>query len=916
MLMGREAEQDAVARLVAGARVGHSGVLVLTGEPGIGKTALLDQALTHAEGMRVLRAGGSEVEANLAYAGLQQLLRPALHLLDTIPPPQAEALAVALAIREGVTNDRFAVSAAALSLVSRCAESQPVLLLVDDAHVLDRPSAETLVFIGRRLTADPIALLAASRDVPGSPVYESDLPQVALGGLAPEPARALLQAHTRAAPTVETVARLLQATAGNPLAIVELAPEVTALDSLPPHRPLPVPDAVTRSFRRRIDTLPDATRTALLLAAIADGDLALVVRSAKVLGAQAADLAAAEEAGLVEVSAGRVTFRHPLVASSVYAAASQAARRQAHHAVAEALPPGDEDRRAWHASESVMGVDEAVAVSVERAARRAADRSAHDVAATAFERSALLTADLASRCRRFLAAGEQAWFAGRIERAESLLARSAELTEVPSVLADIDGLRGNIALRAGSLNDARTLLSGAASRIAPTDPDAAVLWLADLVTACVYLVDSETAVQAARTVEELLTRSTSVVAKVRGELTVGMARVLAGLPGIDQIRHAVATISASPATFDDPRRPTWEVLGPLFLRESGTGRDLVRRGADELREGVARGTLPTVLFYAARDEATTDRWHRAVSHYQEAIDVARETGDTANLVVCLAGLAWLQARMGREVECRTNADEAARLGDRHHIHLGRIWARFAHGELALSLGHPAQAVTQFEALTVMLGEIGVMDVDLYPGPELAEALVHVGRAHQARSVACDYHEKAVSKGQPWARARAARALAMTAADTSDTESFEAALVIHGSSPDRFEEARTRLAYGSALRRRRQRVASRPQLRAALETFERLGARPWADVCARELEASGETARRRGSDPVDALTPQEFQIAAMLGAGRTTREAAAALFLSPKTVEYHLRHAYTKLGIRSRAELAEMIGGPTKDRDDA
>jgi len=275
-------------------------------------------------------------------------------------------------------------------------------------------------------------------------------------------------------------------------------------------------------------------------------------------------------------------------------------------------------------------------------------------------------------------------------------------------------------------------------------------------------------------------------------------------------------------------------------------------------------------------------------------------------VACLAGLSWLQARMGRDVECSTNAEEAIRLGERHRVHLGRIWATFAQGDLELALGRPAAAVVHFERLQEMLGEIGVLDVDLSPGPELAEALARVGREADSREVAAAYHAQAVTKGQPWALARGERALAITSDDDEQDRHFGAALALHGSSLDAFEEGRTRLAYGAALRRSRRRVAARPQLRSALEAFEQLGAKPWSEIAAGELQATGETPLRRGESPVDRLTPQESQIARMLGAGQTTREAAAALFLSPKTVEYHLRHVYTKLGIHSRVELASAV----------
>ncbi|CAN5225397.1 LuxR family transcriptional regulator [soil metagenome] len=906
MLIGRDAEQSAVAQLIAGARIGRSGVLVLSGEAGIGKTSLLEDAAARADDMQALWAAGSAAERNVSFGALLQLLRPVVHLLDKIPQPQAQALGVALAMREGKTNDRFAVGAATLSLLSRCAEERPLLLLVDDAHALDRPSADAVVFVGRRLVADRVAMLVATRDEPGAAVFDADLPQVRLGGLGLAPASELLRGHAKQRVTEDLITRLHAETAGNPLAIVELAGEIDSLASASPHIPIPVPERVARSFTRRIETLSLPAQAALLLAAITGGDLAVVAAAAEDLDTGAAHLAEAEAAGLLTIAADRVVFRHPLVRSGVYAAAPHALRRRAHRAVADALPPRDHERRAWHLAESVIGFDKEAAAALDRVGEGAMDRSAYDVAATANERAALLSEDHTQRARRFFAAGESAWLAGQVERAGPLLRHSARLTSDVVMLADIDAVRGNMALRAGSLEDARAIFSDAASRIAPTDPDRAVSLLGDLVLVHFYLAAAAGAVAVAATLDGLLPRLTSDLTRSRGDLMVGVAHVLAGDHGIDRIRSAVLRIAASDHRTDDPRQRTWEVLGTLFLRESDTGRDLIARTLEDLRQRGALGTLSTVLFYAARDDATTERWQDAVAKYQEAIALSRETGSTTDLVVCLAGLSWLQGRMGLAEECVANAEEAMRLGDRHRVHLGRIWAMYARGDLALAVGDAAVAVERFTELSAELESIGVGDVDLWPGPELAEALLRVGRTEEARDAATAYAEKARAKDQPWPLARAERALALTSHGDDAERHFERALAHHEFALDAYEDARTRLAHGAVLRRRRRRVAARPYLRSAVEIFDRLGAEPWARAAAGELAATGETPHRRGASAAEMLTSQELQITRMLGAGKTTREAAAALFLSPKTVEYHLRHVYTKLGIHTRAELALVI----------
>ena len=908
MLIGREAEQGAVTRLVAGARVGHSGALVLTGEAGIGKTALLRHATTQAEGMQVLRAAGTEPERNVAFGGLLQLLRPLLPFLEAIPEPRAAALRVALALRSGTAGDRFAVGAATLSLLSRCSEDQPVLLLVDDAHVLDRPSAEAIVFVARRLLADRVAVLAATRDEPATPLFAADLPQLRLSGLPADDARELLQRKVRRSVAADVMARLLAATAGNPLAIVEYAGEIDRLGRIGPHTPLPAPEGVARSFAHRISELSQPTQAVLVLAAITDGDLSLVAAAAEAVGATAGALAEAEAAGLVHIATDTVEFSHPLVLSSVYASAPPSLRRTAHAAVADVLPPADVERRAWHRAESLIGPDDEVAAALHHVGDLAVARSAYDVGATAYERAALLSTQAAVHVGRVLEAGTAAWLAGQTQRAVDLLSRAAELTTDATRLAAIDAIRGSVALHAGSLEEARMRLTRAASAIAAEDPDTAVPLFADLVLAHFFLADTAGGLGVAAAIDEAVARATTDEAQILGDLMAGVAQVLAGGSGIGRIRRAVARIETAPDWTEEPRRPTWELLGPLFLRESAMGRGAIERVVEQVRDHGAVATLPTVLFYAARDDATTEHWQDAVSKYEEGIALSRETGDITALVVCLAGLAWLQARMGRVEPCRDNAAEAARLAEEHHVHLGRLWALYADGDLELASGNASAAVLRYSELDAALDELGVRDVDLSPGPDLVEALLRGGNAEQAGAVAAAHAAQARAKGQPWALARAERALGLSSEGEKQDEHFAAALAHHAETLDVYEQARTELAYGAALRPRRRRVASRPHLRAALDTFDRLGAQPWAAMAAAELDATGETPHRRGAGAGELLTPQELQIARMLAAGKSTRQAAAALFLSPKTVEYHLRHAYTKLGINSRAELSQRISG--------
>jgi DNA-binding CsgD family transcriptional regulator len=360
---------------------------------------------------------------------------------------------------------------------------------------------------------------------------------------------------------------------------------------------------------------------------------------------------------------------------------------------------------------------------------------------------------------------------------------------------------------------------------------------------------------------------------------------------------------------EDLRLIPWLTLGSLFLRQTGAGRRLLDQALRTARERAAVGALPFVLNLVARDQAGTDRWAAAAATYQEAIELARESGQRAELTCGLAGLAWLEARRGREQQCRACATEALTLCHELGTGLFEIWAMAALGNLEIGLGDAARAAGHFERQQQLLRDLAITDADLSPAAELTDAYTRLGLGDEAHRAAAEYMAAASVKGQPWPLARALRCQGLLAADTAFSGYFEQAISLHEQTPDAFETARTRLAYGERLRRARNRVLAREQLRAAADTFERLDARPWADRARAELAATGETRQRRDPSTIDELTPQELQIALLLTAGKTTRETAAALFLSPKTVEYHLRHVYQKFGIHSRDELAQALATP-------
>ncbi|MGI8947692.1 MAG: AAA family ATPase [Ornithinimicrobium sp.] len=907
MLIGRDAEQRAIGELMAGARAGRSGVLVLTGEAGIGKTVLLEHADTAAvaRGMRVQRVVGNELERDLGYGGLSQLVGTATDDLARLPAPQAQALAVALNLREGPPPDRFAVAAATLGLLTHRAEDQPLAVLVDDAHLLDHLSAAALAFAARRLLEDPVVLVAAVRSGEDSALLHAGLPVRQLSGLDLAAATELLAAAGPAT-ELDQVDRLVRATGGNPLALLELQSHPVRWDTAGPDAPVRVTSAVIEAFRARTDRLSAACRTTLLLAAAGGTDRRLVARASRDLGVDPMHLVEATDAGLVRMEGVRLEFRHPLVRAAVYGAAPAPARRAAHAALARATPEEDLDRRAWHLAAAAPDTDAAAAQALHAVADRARARSAYDVAASALERAGWLSPEESQRSARLLASAEAAWVAGQGERARAILEGVGALTS-GDLIARSGRLRATIATRTGSLATALEVIARTTEQLGPQEPDAATELWADGVNAAFFRADTEFLHRAVGALETLAPLVGTARARVLGQMAAGMARTLTGQGGADQLRAAVAELATGHTLRADPLRAIWLALGPLYLREEGAFRDLVQEALAEVREGTVLGAMPLLLMLVSMDDASTRRWARADSGYHEGIRIARESGQHTDLALLLAALAGLEARIGRKEPCREHAAEALELCARHDIVVGGVWATLALAELELGAGRPGPARDLLLEASAALSTCGLQDVDLHPGADLTEALLRLGEPEAAREQALAYQALSTAKGQPWALARAHRVMGMVADDDDDADQhFAVAAQLHEQTPDAFEEARTELAHGASLRRRRRRKEARVHLRAALEAFEELGAQQRAEQAAVELAATGESVQPRGASLLGRLTPQERQIAQLLADGQTTREAAAGLFLSPKTIEYHLRHVYTKLGINSRAELAAEL----------
>ena len=837
MLVGRDPECRALDRLLSQAQLGHSGVLALIGEPGIGKTALLEYAIEHSEGMRVLKVRGIESESVVPFGGLLELLRPTLGFLRRIPLPQADALAAALALRPGGTHGRFAVGAATLNLLAAYAESGPVLLVVDDAHWLDESSAEALLFAVRRLVADPIAITLAVREHEPSLLDSSDIPTLILTGIDLASTRELLSRQTRGTIVPGFVDRMQELTAGNPLALLEIGADPSLLGGIPGRELVSVTTRTARAFLGRSRSLPDRTRRMLVLAAASDGgDLEVLSRAATLLGLEIADLTAAERVGLVSLKPAFVQFRHPLVRSVIYSDADASWRRDSHRALGEALPEREADRRAWHLAAAAIGPDANASTALEQAAIRARERSAFAESASAFERAARLSPDHVLRTRLLYEAADTAWFAGLTDRAFSIAEEVAVRVPEPAIAARIEHLRGQLVMRRGPVMRGHAILVEAAEAAAANgEPELAVAMLAEAANACFYAGDRMELTRTAARATELMPNLPDPRTDFLATIVSGMALVISGEgeKGTTLIRRAVELFESTSAFAGDVRLLAWAVLGTLWVRNASTGLAIIDQAVTTARQQVAMGTLPYLLHHVARHQATSDQWSSATANYHEAIRLARETNQRTDLTAGLAGLAWLEARQGK-MGCPVHAAEARELNDELGTGIYDLWAIAALADFELGTGDTSAALDYLLEFDRASHSLGIADADLSLAPELIEVYLRLGRRDAAIEAAQEFDRLATSKGQPWALARAARNRGMLASDDQFEPCFADALDLHSRTPDAFEAARTHLILGARLRRTRQRKRSREELRIAIELFDHLGAIPWLDQASAEI----------------------------------------------------------------------------------
>jgi DNA-binding CsgD family transcriptional regulator len=919
MLLGREAECERIERLVARARDGESGVLVLRGEPGIGKTALLEHAAASAGAGTVLRVRGVESEVEVAFGGLHELLRPVLDERERLPPPQRVALERALGLVAGAGPEPQLVGAATLGLLAALAEERPVLVLADDVQWLDGASASALTFAARRLLADAVAVLLTVRAGEPSRIDAAGLDELELTGLAAEPARALLDAHAAHPVAGDTAGWLHEATGGNPLALVELAAEAPRLRPGPVGDHIAVGHRIERALGRRLDRMSEEATRSLLAAAVADGDeLEPVLGAARAAGGSLAGLEEAEAAELVHLAAGRIAFRHPLVRSVVLARAAPADRRAAHRAYAE-QGIGSE-RRAWHLAAGTLEPDEDVAAALSAAATAAGERGGFAAAAAAFEQAAGLSPAPARRAERLRRAADSAWLAGDGPRALALLDDAARHPVTVAEQSAAGHLRGRVLARRGPIPLAVSVLQEASDAIAATDPARAAEIQAEAAyTALHGRRAAEVTIDTAERAVELAP-SDEPRARCLAAIALGAAYVLNGrAEAADWLAEAAALIEATPALRDDVRLAALLGVPPTFLRTDQAGYAPLRKVVALARERGAAGVLPYALFYVGMGAFGSGRWAEAAAHFEEGVRLGAETGLPVDAVTCLAGLARVYARRGDPAAAELAADALAQAGERA-MPWFQAAALHAQGDLAWGRGALPEAVSAFEEKLRVMEHDGIRDTDLSPLPELVELLVQLERRDEAAALAARYAGEAGVKGGAWGLARARRADALVDEAEAEAERhYAGALALHAGDEDAFERARTELCLGERRRRTGRRTDAREPLRAALATFDALGAAPWAERASAELRATGETVRRRDAGSLDELTPQELRIALLLAEGQTTRQAASALYLSPKTVEYHLRHVYLKLGVNSRAALAQALragGGTGPESNDA
>jgi DNA-binding CsgD family transcriptional regulator len=906
-LLGRASERETLDRLLANVRGGQSALLVIRGEPGIGKTALLRYAADRASGFRVVQVSGAQAEMELPFAGIQQLCSSVLDQLDALPQPQRNALNVALGLASGDVPERFLVGLAVLGLLSAAAEERPLLCLVEDAQWLDAASGMILGFVARRLLAESVAMLVAVRE-PNSRADFDGLPELLLRGLAEEDARTLLGRAVPGRLDDRVRDRIVGETRGNPLALLDLPRSMSAAEMAGGFGLLPATDLprhLEDHYLRRAGELPDATQQLLLLAAAEPmGDATLVWRAAHSLGIERSSLAPAVDAELVEIGT-RARFRHPLVRSAIYRASALSERRAAHRALAEVTDPDtDPDRLAWHRAHAAVGVDEAVAAELERSADRAQARGGAAAAAAFLAQAAELTPDPAARGGRALAAAQAKFDAAASDAALELLA-TAELAPLDELQrARLERLRAEITFARTRGGDAPALLLDAARRLEPLDAAMARETHLEAMAAAMFAgrlgdkpgvreageaaLTAPAAPQPPRAIDLLLdalaTRFTEGYAAGLPSLraALGAFRDVEGLTESD-VRWLWLACRLAQDLWDDE---LWYVLATRGLRVA--------------RETGALSMLPIAATYRASLHVHAGAFGAADSLIDEADAITQATGMAPLKYASLMLAGW----RGDEADGLKLIEAAGLEATTRGEGMGLGVVEWATALLYNGCGRYADALAAAQR-GCEHDDVGLFAWSLV---ELIEAGVRSGAVDAATAALDRLSGRTQASGTDWALGIEAGSRALLSDGSTAEPLYREAVERLGRSRGIVHLARAQLLYGEWLRRENRRVDAREQLRDAHDTFTRIGARAFAERARQELAATGEKIPRRTEENRDILTPQEAQIARLARDGRTNQEIGAQLFISPRTVEYHLHKVFSKLDISSRRGLQGALAG--------
>ncbi|GAA4255869.1 LuxR family transcriptional regulator [Dactylosporangium darangshiense] len=900
-LLGRGPELAMLAERVGGIRDG-GGAVVVRGEAGIGKSALLAEAgrLAAAAGVRGLRTTAAESEHQVTFSGLYQLISPVLDQADGLPAPQRDAVLAAFGRSDAAAPDLFLVALATLNLLAEAATRAPLLLVVDDAHWLDRASADVLMFVARRLEFEPVVVFAAVREGVRSAFDGAGLPELAVGRLDDGAAAALLDAG---APRLRRAVRerVLAEAAGNPLALVELPIAMRdAADGVAPIGPLPLTRRLEEAFAARASALPEATRLLLLAAALSDGEvLSEMLAAAAAAGGEAPTVEAfgpAVRARLLEVDGARVTFRHPLMRSAVVQQAGIGQRRQVHAAFA-ALPGSDEDRRVWHRSAAASGPDEGLADELEAAAGRARRRGGVEAAVAALQRAAELSADPRRRGERLLRAAELAFELGRHDLVSELLHTIAATELSPRQRTRMVWIRGRFDDGVGDVQaGARSLTELAEQAAADGDSDLAlkVLWGAAL--RCFW------------TEPGAAMRDEVVRAAVRLPVDPHDGRLLAVLAFAAPIERGAVIVDSLRRLAAHPSRhgrASRRAEAALLVGAFDLAVGFCATAITELRSEGRLGLLARCLATQAWGAAHLGDLAVAIPAAEEAARLSRETAQPIMYATARVTQALLAALRGEWDRSEALSAEAERAALRVAARPVLATVCHARGLAALADGRHTEAYEHLIRMFDPADPAHHPALCCFAVADLVEAAVRGGHRDPVLPIVARMEDVARATPSPALHAGLRYARALLAADDDAEALFEAALRADLMRWP-FARARVQLAYGGWLRRQRRAADSRGHLRAAGETFDALGTIPWSDRARQELRASGETIRRRIPAARDQLTPQELQIAQLAAGGLTNREIGERLYVSHRTVSSHLHRIFPKLGVSSRAALRAAL----------